>query len=261
MFWKCNEDGYQISTSQCQCPKRTAIFLSSTSASHNIAESVCVRFMLSAACTRTNTSEVSFPFWHKNKPPECAFLLIDSRTVMGRKVGVGEAPLKSRINIDKRAQSFTMTSDELFAVASIFVGASVSRNPIDLSRKHKVRAIQSIGIAFAAEETRCCCQSFLFREFISLRTASLSPHGFSARLFSRRENCKQKSTFLCCCFCRRFGYRWFGAGEHSSGANEERQHWKWDSALSPKNLLQFIDFWLRLCVYGFSDSPKKIPLN
>lgn len=155
-----------------------------------------MRFMLSAACTRTNTSEVSFPFWHKNKPPECAFLLIDSRTVMGRKVGVGEAPLKSRINIDKRAQSFTMTSDELFAVASIFVGASVSRNPIDLSRKHKVRAIQSIGIAFAAEETRCCWQSFLFREFISLRTASLSPHGFRAPFFPAEKIANKSRLFF-----------------------------------------------------------------
>lgn len=70
---------------------------------------LCVRFMLSAFALEHHRSLISI-LAPKIKPPECAFLLIDSRCGGGMR----KAPLKSRINIDKRAQSFIMTSDELF---------------------------------------------------------------------------------------------------------------------------------------------------
>lgn len=136
--------------------------------------------------------------------------------------GVGEAPLKSRINIDKRAQSFTMTSDELFVVpvesilwipkceAEIhrFVSkAQSSRNSINRNRFCGVRIVLRTG------ETRYCCrsyQSFLFsgvhfsQNVVALATRVF--RSFSARLFPQRK-LQTKATFrrCCCCFCRRFG--------------------------------------------------------
>lgn len=150
---------------------------------------------------------------------------------------MSKAPLKSRINIDKRAQSFVMTSDELsVAIKSILwvsrdeyegkmpsrqIDRKSSRNSINRIRFCGVRTlcrarrhdVAAVFVPFRRSEytvswflPKFPFSGVHFPFFLSERR--LSRHTGFPRAFFPQRKLQTKTTFRrCCCFCflRRFG--------------------------------------------------------
>lgn len=154
---------------------------------------------------------------------------------------------------------------------------SVKPKYIDLSRRHKVRAIQSIESFLW--RSHCVANGgdtillpflpkfpFFGSSFLSERRRSRHtgfPKFFRAPFPAEKIANKSDFSALLLLLLSSIRYRWYGAGEHSSGANEEnKSSIENEIPLSPQKTCFNLLIFNCDCVFTVFPNPrKKNPLN